>query len=54
MVDRLDEEKKEYVKKMLEIQPVNFRCLDGVEVREWEVKREDVGTGGYEVAAGVD
>jgi hypothetical protein len=49
VVDRLPESKKEYVRKLLEIQPVNVRTLDGVEWEEIQVKREDEGTEGYEL-----
>lgn len=50
VVDGLSEAGKERVKQMLEIQPVNFRCLEGVDVDQIVRTRNDEGTEGYEKA----
>jgi hypothetical protein len=35
------------VAKMLDIQPVNVRALEGVDLKELEIVRSDEGTEGY-------
>jgi hypothetical protein len=48
IVDRLPEDKKEFVRKNLHLQPVNIRVLDGVDLGTSNIKRSDIGTEGYE------
>lgn len=47
MVDSWPRIKQQYVKKMLEVQPVNVRVLSGVELGNLKVAKTDEGTGGY-------
>lgn len=48
VVDRLPEDKKEFVRKNLDLQPVNVRVLNGVDLGTLDIKRSDNGTDGYE------
>lgn len=48
VIDRLPEEKKEVVKKNLDVKPVNIRVLEGVDVKYLKIERLDEGTDGYE------
>lgn len=47
VIQGLPEEKKEFVKKMLGIQPVNIRALDNVDWTDIKVLRSDEGAEGY-------
>jgi hypothetical protein len=43
--------RQDMVAKMLDIQPVNVRALEGVDLEELEIVRSDEGTEGYALAA---
>ncbi|KAI8211283.1 Centromere protein V [Colletotrichum sp. SAR 10_66] len=47
IVDRLPEAKKEFVRKQLEIQPLNVRVLNEVDWEELDIKWANEGTEGY-------
>lgn len=49
VVERLPEAKREFVRKQLDVRPVNVRCLEGVKekMKGLEVIRDDEGTEGY-------
>lgn len=47
IVDKLPEAKREFVRKNLQIQPVNIRVLEGVEWEDLKIERSDEGTDGY-------
>jgi hypothetical protein len=47
-VDRLSEDKKEFVRRNLDLVPVNIRVLDDVDFRGLKIERLDEGTEGYE------
>lgn len=47
VIDRLPPDRLAFVQKQLDIQPVNVRCLDGVNVAELAITRSDEGTDGY-------
>ncbi|KAF4871689.1 Centromere protein V [Colletotrichum siamense] len=47
IVDRLPDAKKEFVRKQLEIQPLNVRVLNEVDWEELEIKWANEGTEGY-------
>ena len=51
LIDRLPEARRAIVAKKLRIQPVNLRCLDGVEWDRISIEKDDCGTEGYEVPA---
>lgn len=44
----MPEQRKEVVRKMLDIKPLNVRCFDEVDLEGWGVQRSDEGTAGYE------
>lgn len=48
IVDSMPEQRKEVVRKMLDIKPLNVRCFDEVDLEGWGVQRSDEGTAGYE------
>ncbi|OIW24354.1 glutathione-dependent formaldehyde-activating gfa [Coniochaeta ligniaria NRRL 30616] len=48
VVDRLPEDKKEMVRRKLDLKPVNIRVPDRVELSLLSIKRSDEGTDGYE------
>ncbi|EPE10835.1 glutathione-dependent formaldehyde-activating enzyme [Ophiostoma piceae UAMH 11346] len=48
VIDRLPEEKKEMIRKNLDMAPVNVRVLDGIQLDGLTVARTDEGTDGYE------
>jgi len=50
VVDRLPEAKREFVKKQLEVQPVNLRVMEGVEWSDLVINSTDEGTEGYVLA----
>jgi hypothetical protein len=47
VVDKLPEEKKEFVAKLRRIQPLYVRAMDGVEWDDIHVEQSDEGTEGY-------
>ncbi|KAF2718537.1 hypothetical protein K431DRAFT_287561 [Polychaeton citri CBS 116435] len=48
VVDRLSIEKQEYIRRMLDVKPVNIRTLDTIDVEDLDVVRSNEGTEGYE------
>ncbi|PVH87837.1 glutathione-dependent formaldehyde-activating enzyme [Cadophora sp. DSE1049] len=48
VIDRLPEERKEIIRKNLDLKPVNVRVLEGVELERLNIERSDEGTDGYE------
>lgn len=49
VVDKLPDDKKEFVEKLRRIQPLYVRAMDGVEWDEIHVEQSDEGTEGYEL-----
>jgi hypothetical protein len=47
----MPESRRQAVQKMLDMQPINVRVLDGFDLDRCEIKREDEGTNGYEIEA---
>ncbi|KAB5566242.1 glutathione-dependent formaldehyde-activating gfa [Coniochaeta sp. 2T2.1] len=48
VVDQLPDERREMVRRKLDVKPINVRVLDGVDLLLLEVERTDEGTEGYE------
>ena len=46
-LEALSEEKKEFVRGVMDVKPVNIRVLDGVEWDQLKIVRDDCGTEGY-------
>jgi hypothetical protein len=51
VVEAMPESRRQAVQKMLDMQPINVRVLDGFDLDRCEIKREDEGTNGYEIEA---
>ena len=48
VIDRLPEERREMIRKNLDLKPVNIRVLEGIELEHLNIERSEEGTDGYE------